>query len=78
MGEFAVVVVGLGFVILGLFRYMQDQDKDADKRRKELFTELEVAKLEIVRLKGALAKQRRLKIEARQRCRHYLKLLKKK
>jgi len=77
MEDFAVVVVGLGFTILGLFQYMQVQDKDADKRRKELFTDLEIAKLEIIKLKGSLAKERRLKIQARRRCRHYLKLLKK-
>ena len=77
MENFAVIVVGLGFTILGLFQYMQEQDKDADKRRKNLFTELEIAKLEIIKLKGSLARERRLKLEARARCRHYRKLLKK-
>ena len=78
MEDFAVVVVGLGFTILGLFQYMQKQDSDADKRRKELFTALEIARLEVIRLKGALAKEKRLKIEARRRCVRYAKLLKKK
>ena len=65
MENFAVVVVGLVFIIIGLFEWSQKQDKEADIRRRSLFAELEIAKLENIHLRGRIARERRLKLEAR-------------
>lgn len=64
MEDLVIVVVGLAFVLLGVFQYMQEQDKRSDKRRQELFAELEEAKLQNIYLKGVAAREKRLRLEA--------------
>ncbi len=82
MGELIVAIVGLSSVILGLFQYMQNQDRANDTRRQTMFAELEQAKLANITLKGALAREKRLHLETKlkfRKCRRaYLRLKKQK
>jgi len=74
MGELIVVIVGLASVILGLFQYMQNQDKANDNRRQSMFAELEKVKLQNIKLQGKLAREQRLHLETKEkfnRCRKY-------
>ncbi|KKN27187.1 hypothetical protein LCGC14_0867070 [marine sediment metagenome] len=75
MGEVIVVIVGLSSVILGLFQYMQNQDKANDTRRQTLFAQLEQAKLANITLKGALAREKRHHLETKSKCRRYIRNL---
>lgn len=49
-GSILAVIIGMAFVVLGLLQYLSGMSQRADKKRTELFDELEREKLENVKL----------------------------
>jgi len=78
MEEFVPIIVGLALVLVGVFQYAQERDKQADAKREELFAQLEKTMLQnvaltakVIRWKGLAHRERTLKLEARAVAKRY-------
>jgi F0F1-type ATP synthase membrane subunit b/b' len=71
-----VAIAGMAFVVLGLMQYMASIMKNADKRRQEIFAELEVVKLKNLELTADRDKYKRMYFEARSEGEAMLKYIK--